>query len=89
MEKDHMWLARARKLIVKSQGQVVMEGNFFSMVNVTSGMPQGTVLGPLPFLTFISEMDHEIHAQQTLQRTISSQGWSAIPRAPPYCNMEK
>ena len=46
--------------------QVVLEGATFNQVHVTSGVPHGTVLGPLPFLIYINDIEVNIDSQLRL-----------------------
>ena len=51
----HSWLSNRKQ-------QVVVDGRSSKVTDITSGVPQGTVLGPLLFLIYIQDIGNNITA---------------------------
>ena len=59
----HKWLA---KFLAQRQMRVVIDGQLSSEASVDSGVPQGTVLGPLLFLCHINDLPSAVRSQVRL-----------------------
>ena len=46
--------------LIDRKQRVVLNGTFSDWTNVTSGVPQGSVLGPLLFIIFVNDMEQSV-----------------------------
>jgi hypothetical protein len=62
-EPVHRWLTN---FLTKRKTRVTLEGESSQQVTVDSGVPQGTVLGPIPFLCHINNLSDAVKSSVRL-----------------------
>ena len=70
-------LARINSYLSNRQQRVVINSFFSSFRNVTAGVPQGSVLGPLFFLIYVNDISEHIFSLTRLFADDSSLYFSA------------
>ena len=61
--RTHTWISN---FLTKRRQRVVVDGDHSQWVHVRSGVPQGTVLGPLLFLAYINDLPDKITSEVRL-----------------------